>query len=156
MSKNILIAVDDSGNAQRAVETVSDTFAKDSRVTLFSVAMNTEALCKMSSPELIPYFQSQQSAFCTMEDKKRELVETAIQQAKETLLDKGFKEKNISVKHEAMKEGVARDIIREAEDGYDVLVIGRRGTSGIRDFFFGSTSQKILNGARDVSVFIVN
>jgi nucleotide-binding universal stress UspA family protein len=117
MSKNILIAVDESENAQRAVETVSDTFTKDSRVTLFSVAMDTEALCKMNSPELIPYFKSRQSAFCSMEDKKRELVETAIQQAKETLLNKGFNETNISTKHEDLKEGVARDIIHEAEDG---------------------------------------
>jgi nucleotide-binding universal stress UspA family protein len=155
MSKNILIAVDESENAQRAVETVSDTFTKDSRVTLFSVAMDTEALCKMNSPELIPYFKSRQSAFCSMEDKKRELVETAIQQAKETLLNKGFKETNISTKHEDLKAGVARDIIHEAEDGYDVVVIGRGGSSGIRDFFFGSTSQKVLNVARDVSVFII-
>jgi nucleotide-binding universal stress UspA family protein len=155
MSKNILIAVDESENAQRAVETVSDTFTKDSRVTLFSVAMDTEALCKMNSPELTPYFKSRQSAFCSMEDKKRELVETAIQQAKETLLNKGFKETNISTKHEDLKEGVARDIIHEAEDGYDVVVIGRGGSSGIRDFFFGSTSQKVLNAARDVSVFII-
>ncbi len=56
MSKNILIAVDESENAQRAVAVVSETFAGDSRVTLFSVAMNTEALCKMSSPELVNCF----------------------------------------------------------------------------------------------------
>ena len=156
MSKNILIAFDDSANAQRAVETVSVTFAKDSRVTLFSVAMDTEALCKMNSPELTPYFRSQQSAFCTMEDKKKELVETAIQRAKATLVSMDFKKTNINIKHEALKEGVARDIIREAQEGYDVVVIGRRGSSGIKDFFFGSTSQKVLNAAKDVAVFIVN
>jgi len=156
MSKNILIAFDDSENAQRAVDAVADTFARGSRITLFSVAMDTETLCKMNSPELTPYFKAQQSAFCTMADKKRELVDTAIQQAKETLVDKGFKEENISIKHEDLEEGVARDIIREAEDGYDVVVIGRRGTSGIRDFFFGSTSQKVLSAARNVSVFVIN
>ena len=155
MSKNILIAVDESENSQRAVAAVSEMFASDSCITLFSVAMDTEALCKMNSPELTPYFKSQQSAFCTMEDKKREIVDAAIQQAKETLMNKGFKETNISTKHEDLKEGVARDIIHEAEDGYDVVVIGRGGTSGIRDFFFGSTSQKVLNAARDVSVFII-
>jgi nucleotide-binding universal stress UspA family protein len=117
--------------------------------------MDTEALCKMNSPALTPYFKSQQSAFCTMEDKKKELVETAIQQAKETLVNKGFKETNISTKHEDLKDGVARDIIHEAEDGYEIVVIGRGGSSGIRDFFFGSTSQKIINAARDVSVFII-
>jgi nucleotide-binding universal stress UspA family protein len=155
MSKNILIAFDESENAGRAVDAVSETFDRDTRITLFSVAMNTEALCKMNSPELTPYFKSQQSAFCGMEDRKRELVETAMQQAKETLIRKGFKETNINTKNEAMKEGVAKDIISEAEDGYDVVVIGRGGASGIRDFLFGSTSQKVLNAARNVSVFII-
>jgi len=155
MSKKILIALDDSENAQRAVNAVAETFAKDSRITLFSVAMDTEALCKMNSPALTPYFKSQQSAFCTMEDKKKEIVDAAIQQAKETLIANGFKETKIETKHEDLKEGVAMDIIRESEDGYDVVAIGRGGTSGIRDFFFGSTSQNVLNAARDVSVFII-
>jgi nucleotide-binding universal stress UspA family protein len=90
-----------------------------------------------------------------MEDKKRDLVEAATQQAKETLLNKGFEEDNIVTKHENLKDGVARDIIREAENGYDVVVIGRGGNAGIRDFLFGSTSQKVLNAARSVSVFII-
>lgn len=156
MSKQILVAFDDSENAQRAVEKVAATFSTQSFVTLFSVAVDTEALCKMNSPELIPYFKSQQSAFCTMEDKKKELVENAIKKAKETLVDNGFHEERISIKHNTMQDGVARDIIREAGMGYDIVVIGRRGTSGIKDFFFGSTSQKVLNAAKDVSVFIVN
>ena len=101
MSKKILIAFDDSENAQRAVGAVAETFARDSYITLFSVVMDTEALCKMNSPALTPYFKSQQSAFCTMADKKKELVETAMQQAKETLMDKGFEEKNISTKSSA-------------------------------------------------------
>jgi len=155
MSKKILIALDDSENAQRAVNAVAETFTRDSHITLFSVAMDTEALCKMNSPALIPYFKSQQSAFCSMADKNKELVETAIQQAKETLMTKGFEETNISIKHENLKDGVARDIIHEAEDGYDVVVIGRGGNSGIKDFFFGSTSQKVLNAARNVSIFII-
>ena len=155
MSKNILVAVDDSENARRAVDAVAETFARDSHITLFSVAMDTEAMCKMNSPELTPYFKSQQSAFCNMADKKRELVDTAIQRAKENLINKGFKETSIRSKHETLKDGVARDIIREAEDGYDVVVIGRGGAPGIRDFFFGSTSQKVLNAARDVSVFVI-
>jgi nucleotide-binding universal stress UspA family protein len=118
--------------------------------------VDTEALCKMNSPELTPYFKSQQSAFCTMEDKKRELVEAALAQAKETLVESGFGEDAIQVKHDTMDEGVARDIIRESKDGYDIVVIGRRGTSGIKEFFFGSTSQKVLNGIKDASVFIVS
>ena len=123
MSKNILIAFDDSDNAQRAVEVVAHTFSQKSKVTLFSVAVDTKALCKMNSPELTPYFKSQQSAFCTMEDKKRELVEAAMAQAKETLIENGFGEDAIQIKHETMDVGVARDIIRESKDGYHIVIL---------------------------------
>ena len=156
MSKNILIAFDESDNAQRAVEVVAQTFSRNSKVTLYSVAVDTEALCKMNSPELIPYFKSHQSTFCTMEDKKRELVDAALRRAKEILINSGFSEDAIQIKHETMDASVASDIIRESKDGYDIVAIGRRGTASIKEFFFGSTSQKVLQGAKDVSVFIVN
>ena len=91
-----------------------------------------------------------------MEDKKRELVEAAMQAAKNVLMEKGFAEENITGKIEYMKKGVARDIIQEADGGYNLVVIGRRGTSGVKEFFFGGTSQKILNASKDVSLFIVN
>jgi nucleotide-binding universal stress UspA family protein len=54
------------------------------------------------------------------------------------------------------KKGVARDILEEAQEGFDLIVLGRRGLSGVRDFFLGSTSNKVFNGAKDISVLIVN
>ena len=71
MAKKILIAMDDSDNAARAVELVAKSFATDNTVVLFSVLLDTAALCKMNSPELSPLFRSQQSNFCALEDKKR-------------------------------------------------------------------------------------
>jgi nucleotide-binding universal stress UspA family protein len=156
VGKKILVAFDDSENAMRAVEAIADFFTNDTRVTLFHVAMDTEALCKMNSPELTPYFKSQQSTFCTMEDKKRELVEKAMQTAKTMLLERGFSAENIRLKLENMEKGVARDIIQEAETGYDLIVLGRRGTTGVKEFFFGGTSQKVLNASRDISVLVIN
>jgi nucleotide-binding universal stress UspA family protein len=156
MKKKILVAFDDSENAMRAVEAITDFFTSDSRVTLFHVAMDTEALCKMNSPELTPYFKSQQSTFCTMEDKKKELVDKAMQAAKARLIDAGFSADNINLKLEGLKKSVAQDIIQEAGIGYDLVVLGRRGTSGVKEFFFGDTSQKVLSASKEVSVFIVN
>lgn len=156
MRKKILVAFDDSENAMRAVEAITDFFTSDASVTLFHVAMDTEALCKMNSPELTPYFKSQQSTFCTMEDKKRELVEKAMQTAKTMLMERGFSGEKIRLKLEYMEKGVAQDIIREADAGYDLVVLGRRGTSGVKEFFFGDTSQKVLSASKDVSVLIVN
>jgi len=156
MAQKILISIDDSENALRAVAFVAKTFSTDNRVTLLNVMLDTATLCNMDSPELIPYFKVQQSAFCTLEDKKRELVKEAANKARETLLGAGFSADNITIKIQDKKKGVARDILAEGEQGYDLIVIGRRGISGIKEFFMGSISQKVLNGAKDISVLIVS
>ena len=156
MAQKILIAMDDSENALRAVKFVAKSFAVANHVTLFNVMLDTAALCNMESPELTPLFRSQQTNFCALEDKKRELVDAAMQRAKNELLASGFSEEHVSIKVENKTKGVARDILEEAQKGYDLIVMGRRGISGIKEFFLGSTSQKIFNGAKEISVMIVN
>ena len=147
MGCNILVALDESKNALRAVDFVCRHFTPDHRVTFMSVVPDTAALCNMNSPTLIPYFMSQKEAFCDLENKKNEIVRSAMEQARERLIRSGFAEENLSLKMEAQKQGVARDILAEAQKGYDVIVVGRRGMSEVREFFMGSVSQKILHSA---------
>jgi len=156
MEKKILVAIDDSENAKRAVAFVANFFTPDSKVTLFSVLQDTAALCEMNSPALTPYFTSQQSSFCLLEEKKKELVNEASETAKDILIEAGFAETNITVKVDLKKSGVARDIIKESQAGYDAIVLGKKGLSGIKDFILGSVSQKVFNSAKDVSVVVVN
>ena len=156
MAQKILIAIDDSENAQRAVAFVANSFSSDNSITLMNIMIDSAALCDMDSPELTPLFKSHQTSFCALEDKKRELVKAATEKAKNFLLEAGFPPNNVAVKIEDKKRGVARDILNEAENGYDLIVVGRRGISGIKEFFLGSTSQKIFNGAKNISVLVVN
>ncbi len=156
MKNKLLVAFDDSENAMRAVEYIAKYFATDSKITLFNIAQDTAALCDMNSPALTPYFKSQQSAFCTLEEKKKSLVDSALQKARKKLISAGFEEKNITIKAETKKKGVARDIVKEAQSGYDTIVLGRRGQSGIKDFLLGSVSQKVFHLVKDKSVLVVN
>lgn len=156
MGIKILVAFDDSENAMRAVEHVGRFFNRDSQVTLFSVFQDTASLCDLQGPELTPYFHSQQTNFCTLEEKKKNQVEEAQQRAKSALVDAGFPEANVSLKSQTKKLGIARDIVREAETGYDIIVMGRRGLSAIKEFFLGSISQKVLSQAKEISVLMVN
>ncbi len=156
MGQKILVAFDDSENAMRAVEFIATSFTKEQEITLFSVIPDTAAICDMNSPSLTPYFISKQTEFCVLEDQKKELVNEALQKAKELLLKAGFEEKNITIKVETRKKGVVRDIINEANSGYDTIVLGRRGLSGIKDFILGSVSQKVLHLAKDISVILVD
>jgi nucleotide-binding universal stress UspA family protein len=152
----VLVALDNSENAARAAEYLSKHFTPDHQVTLFSVLPDTQAICNLESPELTPYFLSQRNVFCSLEDKKKELVEAAVDRAKGLLLKAGFKKEKITVKIQAKKKGIARDIVAEAESGYDTIVIGRRGLSGIKEFVMGSVSQKVLHSVKDVSIVIVS
>jgi len=156
MGKKILVAFDDSDNAMRAVEYVAQSMTPDSQVTLYSVLQDTATLCDMNSPELIPYFKSQQEAFCVLEDKKRELLTEAQCRAKALLVAKGFAESQIQIKSEPKKKGIARDIAAESQSGYDLIVIGRRGLSGLKEFLLGSISQKVLQLVHSTSILIVN
>jgi nucleotide-binding universal stress UspA family protein len=156
MGQRILVAFDDSENAMRAVEFITESFTKEHRITLFSVIPDTPAICDMNSPSLTPYFISKQAEFCALEDQKKELVNEALQKAKEVLLKAGFDKRNITIKLETRQKGIARDILNEAHSGYDTIVLGRRGLSGIREFVLGSISQKVLHSARDMSVIVVD
>jgi nucleotide-binding universal stress UspA family protein len=156
MAKKILVAIDDSENAMRAVEFVADTFTPDTRITLFNVVQDTAAMCEMNSPELTPYFTSEQSSFCLLEEKKKALVNDALHKSKALLKAAGFDEQHVTIKSEIKKSGVARDIIREAQSGYNLIVMGKRGVSGIKEFLLGSVSQKVFHLAKDISVLFVN
>jgi nucleotide-binding universal stress UspA family protein len=156
MTQKIILAFDNSENAMRAVEFVARSFPTDDSITLFHVFSDSAVLCNMHSPELAEYFIAQQSNFCALEEKNKELVREAMERAKALLIGAGFPEVNIAFKLETRKRGVARDILKEAEDGYSMVVIGRRGLSAIAEFFIGSVSQKVLNAAKNVAILIVN
>ncbi len=156
MAKKILVAVDDSENAGRAVNFLAENFVRDLQITLLSVCPDTATLCEMDSPALIPYFKSRQSDFCVLEDKKKKIVREALDGAMEKLVEKGFSPENIEIKLLTKQEGIARDIVSEARRGYDLVIMGRRGLSGVKEFFLGSISQKVINMAKDISVLIVN
>ena len=156
MGHKIMVAFDESENARRAVEYIAQVFPRDAEITLFSVLQDSAAICDMNSPELTPYFKSQQSAFCALEDKKRRVVSDAGQNAITFLIESGFQKESISLKLEDKKNSVAKDIVEEARSGYDLVVLGRRGLSGIKDYFLGSISQKVLNMAPEVSLLFVS
>ncbi len=156
MSKKVLIACDESENARRAVEYVALNLTPDHSVTLMAVVQDTASLCELQSPELTPYFKAQQASFCELENQRRQLLQTALENARQRLLDAGFAEEKVSIKIEEKKKGVARDLAAEGAEGYDLIVLGRRGVSGLREFFLGSISQKVLGLATEQSVLVVN
>ena len=156
MAKKILLAMDESENAMRAAEFITKTFNKDNEVTIFSVVLDTPTVCEMDSPSLTPHFTAQKDVFCWVEDQKKMMIDEAHKKARELLIKVGFNEKNIRMKIETKKKGIAKGILDEAGSGYDLLVMGRQGVARVRDFLLGSIPQKILQSAKDISVLLVD
>jgi len=157
MAKKILVGVDESKNSMNAVRYVAEGMEKTGTVTLFSVLPDATAACGLDSPSLTPIFRKSRQAFCAIEDTKKDSVKAFMEKAKQALIQGGFPSKNIAVKIRKKKVGIARDILKEAEQGkYTTLVIGRRGLSGIKQFVLGSVSNKVVQLAKKVSVIVVD
>ena len=155
MTKKILIALDDSQNAMRAVDFVCKQFIRDSEIELFSVLVDTKSLLTLKSSDMSDS-AGQNASFLDLENRKKELIEEALKEGKRRLLDCGFAADSVVIKTRKEEKGVARDIITEAENGNaDLIVLGKKGLSSIRDFFMGSVTQKVLHGVKEVSVLVV-
>jgi len=157
MGKKILLALDNSNNSLRAVKYVANTFKATATITMFSVLPDPTAACELDGPSLIPIFKENIRTFCTIENAKKSAVEGFMEEAKKTLVKAGFPAKNLSIRIRKKKVGIARDIVKEAQQGkYDTLVVGRRGLSSIQQFMLGSVSNKVLHIAKKISVIIVD
>jgi len=157
MTKKILVAVDESKNSMKAVKYVAKGMEKTGAVTLFSVLPDATAACGLDSPTLTPVFKENIQTFCAIEDAKKDTVKAFMGKAKKILVQAGFPSKNVAVKIRKKKVGIARDILKEAEQGkYTTLVIGRRGLSGIKQFMLGSVSNKLVQLAKKISVIVVD
>ena len=157
MANKVLVAVDESKNSMRAVKYVAQTMRPDASIALLSVLPDATAACGLDSPSLTPLFKANRQAFCTIEDQKRYAVQEFMDEAVQVLLDAGFARKNIKASIRKKKTGIARDILREAKQGgYDTIVLGRKGLSGVKEFLMGSVPTKILSRAEDIAVIVVH
>jgi nucleotide-binding universal stress UspA family protein len=152
----ILVAVDESEIARKISEFTANNFNPNSHVKFISVVPDTAAVCGLNEPSLTEHFVKHQMAFCAMEEKKRQFMEEQLNELRQVLLSKGFKPEHVETKVEIQKADVAQVILNEAENGYDVIILGRRGLSSVREIMIGSVSNKVLHNAKSKTVVIVS
>jgi len=157
MAQKILLAVDNSKNALKAVRYVAKTVNTDAAVTLLNILPDPAVACGMDTPSLTPVFKQNREIFCSIEDTKKQVMQLFMEDAKKILVKAGFSSKNVATKIRKKRSGIARDILKEAQRGkYHTIVIGRRGLTGIKKFMFGSVSNKVVKYADMASVVVVD
>ncbi|MGD8435264.1 MAG: universal stress protein [Syntrophobacterales bacterium] len=150
-SNRVLVAVDSSDNALRAVDHVGFMLAgTDSSVTLFHTMRHLRRFVPKEvlneAPELEELWKT----------KAGQEIEPFMKKAKEMLLQAGLKESQITKKVVDGSRSAASDILDEARNnGYGTIVMGRRGLSGVKEFFMGSVSSKVLYGSTRMATWIV-
>ncbi|MCF8061676.1 MAG: universal stress protein [Deltaproteobacteria bacterium] len=147
-NKNILIAVDESENARRAVSYVGQLLGG---LEGFSVLL----LHVFPEPDE-DFFRTQAEKEQWME-KRRQKMESVLADYRGMLIDSGFGEDQVRTRSTMRYcPSMAECILEErGETEYSTIVVGRQGLSRSEEFLFGSISSKIVNHARNCTVWVV-
>ncbi|MDO9462403.1 MAG: universal stress protein [Deltaproteobacteria bacterium] len=142
----------------KAVRYVDDTVnPKAVEVTLFSVLPEAPGTGLEKEPSLHPVFASKMLELKGLTEEKRKMMESVTALARKVLEEAGIPDNKVIVKIQVKKVGIARDIMLEAQEGkYNAIVVGRRGVSAIKEFMFGSISNKVVSFARNCTVWVVD
>lgn len=146
--KHILIAVDESENAKRAVLYVADFLGgfPGFRVTLLNIIPEPSEDYFNTDEERREWIESHRS-------KAKQMLENY----RQILIQSGFIEDKVAARVDVRDcPSVAECILDEQEKLEScTVVVGRRGISKKEEFIFGSTSNKILHMAKNCSVWVI-
>jgi nucleotide-binding universal stress UspA family protein len=149
-SGNIIIGIDGSENAMRAVDFVSGLLGgSDCHVHLISIVRGVQS------------FGQKQHQWKTINKVtgsfiKRKLT-ASLEQSKQRLTAAGFTSDQLSAKVLTEEDSRAGGLVREADRfGCDTIVLGRKGLSQVRDFSMGGVTKKVIQLAQDKSIWVIN
>jgi nucleotide-binding universal stress UspA family protein len=147
-SRNILIAVDASENAKRAVQYVRDFIGglPGFHVTVLTIVSEPSEDYFVNVGERNAWVEKENAAANRILDDYRQM-----------LIQAGFRNEDVTALA-VMKScaSIAECILDEQKKlGCGTVVIGRRGISKKEEFIFGSTSNKTLHAAKDCSVWVI-
>jgi len=147
-NKNILIAVDESGNAMRAVSYVGQLLGgmPGFKVTILHVVPEPEEDYFPTSTQKEEWL-----------DRYRQKIDAVLEDCRQLLIQKGFDPGDVAVRSTLRYcPSMAECILSERDETeYSTIVVGRQGLSRSEEFLFGSVSSKIVSHARNCTVWVV-
>lgn len=158
MTHKILVALDSSEGAWRAVEYVAQTFGQSSGVEVTLLHILTG---------LPPAFWDDGHILQDQEREARKRLvaqwqadqeknwQNLVAKARESLVAAGIPGDGIAAKFTPKYYDVAEDIIKEAvSGGCSTIVMGRRGLGAAKALLLGSVTSKVAHNARGLAVTI--
>ncbi len=165
MSMKILLALDGSANSLKAAEHVGrvSCSCRDMEITFYHVIVRPPELSEHpgehtagDEERLKEALKEKQKAWLA---RARERVETTVFAPARTV----FRTSSVSETQALIRTKVEAEahldaalaIINEAKTGgYDVVVMGRRGVSMLKEFVFGGVTCKVIHHLRGCAIWI--
>jgi nucleotide-binding universal stress UspA family protein len=150
-SNRVLVAVDSSENALRAVDHAGFMLTgTDCQVTIFHSMRQLRRFVPLEVYEAAPDLED------LWRQKASQRIGPHIDRAREVLLKAGVKEQQITTRVVEGSRSAASDIIQEARASRcGTVILGRRGLTGIKEFIMGSVTAKVLQASTGLAVWIV-
>ena len=127
--------------------------SKQAEIVLFHVmAEAPEAFRDVSAD---PSTEKENYPLSVWKTHQEEIIHEFMTVACDILVASGFPQEAISVKIQTLKAGVARDILNESHQDYDMLVVGRTGISKIEDISLGSVASKLVEVVAHPPIIVV-
>ena len=146
--QNVLVALDGSEHSERALETAIQ-IAKSLGSKLVLLTVHHDAIASVTSPEMTVHLPG------TVPDgPSPELTEMANEAAHD--YDKKFLAKaearvraeKVDVETEFAEGDLVEEIVKKSkEDGFDLIVMGARGSGRLKKLFIGSVSDGVIKNA---------
>lgn len=152
--RKFLLAVDGSNQAFEAVRYAGRLFPPDrTEVVLFNVL--TQFPESFWDIEREPGNRHEEDRIRSWEVEQNQKIEIFMEKARRLFLERNFPQNAVQIKIQARKTGIARDIVHESHDNYDGVVVGRWGTSMLKDFLWGSVANKLIGRLTHTAVCVV-
>jgi nucleotide-binding universal stress UspA family protein len=153
-NNKVLVAVDGSKQAFETARYAAGMLVGcGARIVLYHVAMNIgEAFYDMG---INPAGRQQLAAIRAWEHEQRKAADDLVAKAGRIMEKEGVARERITLKAEPRIIGIARDIVKESYNGYDAVIIGRKGHHLIKGLVLGSVANKLIERLRHVTLWVV-
>jgi nucleotide-binding universal stress UspA family protein len=149
---NILIAYDGSESCNRAVQCVSDLLEDTTYNVLLYHVIKSFRYSLIGIIQILPSQNFEKQYY----DKMRGDIQIKLDKASDRLGEKGIGKGQISKSIEVGLKSRAKAILDKShKDDFSTIVVGRRGHR-LMDIDIGTVGRKIVNLAKDRTVWIVN